>query len=196
MRHCSTWKVAHALSLALALTACGGSGSGGRDASVDASTDGGVLDATDAHVEDLDMQASDFECVLRWQQVGHYRISNRLGHQAEAEAVASDPDGGTFPVGTVLQIVPNEAMVKRRTGFSTDTRDWEFFALSTSDAGTTILDRGTTQVANGFGGRCISCHALASPQFDLVCGETHGCDPLPFTAMQLESLQASDPRCP
>ena len=149
----------------------------------------------DAAVEDLDMKASDFECVLRWPQVnGAYRITNKLGH--DALSVANDPSGGTFPVGTIIQIVPTEAMVKRRAGFSAQTNDWEFFSLSVASSGTTIGARGTTDVVNAFGGNCLGCHMKAMPQYDFVCGTTHGCDPLPLTTQQLVSLQNSDPRCP
>lgn len=183
------------LALAGALGGCGGTPSPASDAGVDAAGDARDA-AVDAFVEDLDMQASDFECLLRWQQVGHARITNKLGHLAEAVPVAGSVDGGVFPVGTVLQIVPGEAMVKRRAGFSAVTRDWEFFLLTASASGTTIVQRGTTNVANTFGGPCINCHSAAGVQFDLVCGETHGCNPIPFTATQLASLQASDPRCP
>jgi hypothetical protein len=149
----------------------------------------------DAAVEDLDMKASDFECVLRWTQVNNaYRITNKLGH--DALSVANNPNGGTFPVGTIIQIVPTEAMVKRRVGFSAQTNDWEFFALSVSSSGTTINTRGTTDVVNAFGGDCLTCHMKAEPQYDFVCGTTHGCAALPLSTQQLVSLQNSDPRCP
>ncbi len=169
---------------------------GSLHASVDASVDASDAAPVDAFVEDLDMQAADFECLLRWAQVGRYRLTNRLGYEAEALAVANDPDGGVFPVGTILQLVPGEAMVKRRRGFSAFTRDWEFFQLTVSASGTTIVDRGTTDVANTFGGPCITCHSAAAPEFDLVCGQTHGCAPLSLSAAQITSLQTNDPRCP
>ncbi|MCE9572891.1 MAG: hypothetical protein K8W52_07020 [Deltaproteobacteria bacterium] len=144
--------------------------------------------------EDLDATAADFECVLHWDQVGPYRVTNKLGH--DAKSVALSPTGGTFPVGTILQIVPTEAMVKRRVGFDAASNDWEFFALDVSASGTTITTRGTTNVVNRFGGNCLSCHAKAMPQFDLVCGTTHGCDALPVSEQTLVDLQNSDPRCP
>ncbi|HTJ46297.1 MAG TPA: hypothetical protein VL463_29530 [Kofleriaceae bacterium] len=146
-------------------------------------------------VEDLDMKASDFECVLHWTQVANsYRITNKLGH--DPLATANSPVGGDFPVGTIIQIVPTEAMVKRRAGFSAATHDWEFFALSVSSSGTTIDKRGTADVVNAFNGNCLGCHAKAMPQWDFVCGTTHGCDALPLSTQQLVSLQDNDPRCP
>ena len=147
-------------------------------------------------LEDLDMQAEDFVCILGWDKVRKFRITNLLGHLDEALAVAADPSGGVYPVGTVIQLIPNEAMVKRAIGFSPENADWEFFALETSAAGAVIKARGTTEVVNGFGGNCFDCHAKAAPQWDRICEEGHGCDPLPFTPEQIEMVQQGDPRCP
>src|SRR4051812_26170490 len=72
---------------------------------------------TTAPPEDLDMQAGDFVNLHDMTPVRGFFVANRLGHLDEALAVASDPDGGTYPVGTVIQLVPQEAMVKRRTGY-------------------------------------------------------------------------------
>ena len=140
------------------------------------------------------MKASDFECILRWDMVGGYRITNKLGN--DALSIANSPTGGTFPVGTIVQIIPTEAMVKRKAGFSAMTHDWEFFALAVSSTGTTINTRGTTEVVNAFNGQCFGCHMKAMPQYDFVCGTTHGCDPLPLSETALVNLQNGDPRCP
>src|SRR5262249_20376866 len=121
--------------------------------------------------------------------------TNKLGHDPLPIA-NNTAGGGTFPVGTIIQIIPGEAMVKRRAGFSTMTHDWEFFSLAVSTSGTTIQKRGTTDVVNGFGGNCFNSHMRAMRAFALVCGTTHGCDPLPLTEAQLVTLQNGDPRCP
>lgn len=163
------------------------------DATTGAPTTG---DGTTGAVEDLDMQPEDFVCILGWDKVRKFRITNLLGHLDEALAVAEDPAGGVYPVGTVVQLIPNEAMVKRAPGFAPENADWEFFALETSAQGTTIMARGTTDVVNGFGGNCFDCHAKAAPQWDRLCEEGHGCDPLPITPEQIEMVQQSDPRCP
>jgi len=178
------------------LGACG-SNSGGAAAIDAAPIDTAPAPGIDAPAgtEDLDMMASDFECVLHWDKVNAYRITNKLGH--DPLPIANNATGGgPFPVGTIIQIVPTEAMVKRRVGFSADTHDWEFFSLGVSSSGTTITTRGTTDVLNAFGGNCLTCHTKAMPAFDLVCGTTHGCDPLPLTESQLVSIQNGDPRCP
>jgi hypothetical protein len=179
------------LVLVLAIAACGTKSSTGTPDAPGS----GAPDAAAGSAEDLDMKASDFECVLHWTQVNNaYRITNKLGH--DALAVANDAAGGDFPVGTIIQIVPTEAMVKRRAGYSAQTHDWEFFSLQVSSSGTTISARGTTNVVNQFNGNCLGCHQKAMPQFDFVCGTTHGCDALPLTTQQLVSVQNGDPRCP
>lgn len=58
----------------------------------------------DDEVQDLDMAAEDFSCILDWPKVDRFRIINELGHQAEAEAVARSAAGGTYPVGTIIRL--------------------------------------------------------------------------------------------
>ncbi|MEO1272377.1 MAG: hypothetical protein AAFX99_30125 [Myxococcota bacterium] len=145
---------------------------------------------------DLDMQPEDFTCIRDWDQVRRFRVTNLLGGLEETLAVANNPYGGTYPPGTVIQLVPTEAMVKRQPGWSPETIDWEFFLLEANRTGTTIVARGTRDVINAFGGNCFDCHAKAEPQWDLVCEQDHGCDPIPIGAELIQTLQESDPRCP
>ena len=154
------------------------------------SEDGRAADAG----PDLDMQPSDFDCILGWAKVGDFRITNKLVEAGASIAVAADLDGGVYPVGTVIQLIPNEAMAKRRAGFNATTRDWEFFNLSTSASGTVINQRGGAEVTNA-SGSCDGCHGQAEAQFDLVCGTTHGCAPLPFNEAEIQLVQNGDPRC-
>jgi len=121
-------------------------------------------------------------------------VDNLAGDLAATLAVAESTDGGTYPVGSLLQLVPGEAMVKRAPGFSPATNDWEFFELDVSEQGTEIRVRGGDEVVNRFGGSCASCHAAADTQFDLVCEDDHGCEPLPISRTVIETIQASDPR--
>ena len=144
---------------------------------------------------DLQMKAEDFDCILNWVKVGSYRISNRLGFEKEALRVAHSKNGGTFSVGTVIQLVPQEAMVKRRKGWSPRTRNWEFFFLKVEAKKTTILARGKEEVKNQFGGNCYKCHQKAKPAWDLICGNDHGCAPLPLSPALIKQLQEADPRC-
>jgi hypothetical protein len=184
-------------SLALASLGC----SSGSAAPADAThADAGA----GAAVEDFVPDAGSFDCLKDggWTQVGASVFKNVLGHTAEMLAVASSPDGGTFPVGTIVQLVPQEASVKRRAGFSAASHDWEFFSLGVSATGTTIKARGgNASVLNQFNASCLNCHAQARPQWDLLCGDpdggnTHGCTALPLSGPTLAGLRASDPRCP
>jgi mono/diheme cytochrome c family protein len=146
--------------------------------------------------EDFVAQASDFQNLHTMTKVRGFYIDNRLGHLDEALAVANSPRGGTYPVGTVIQLVPQEAMVKREQGSSPATRDWEFFFLSVSPAGTEIQTRGAADVVNRFGGNCASCHQGAQARFDGVCEKNHGCAPLPVGDDVFFALQEADPRPP
>jgi hypothetical protein len=108
--------------------------------------------------------------------------------------VANSPNGGVYPVGTIVQLVPQEAMVKRRRGWNPETHDWEFFFLATSATGTEIVTRGAKETVNRFGGNCFGCHAAADPKWDFVCEQDHGCAPLPFGHDVFEAIQRADPR--
>ncbi len=146
--------------------------------------------------EDLDMAATDFACLTTGTKVRRFFLWNRLGHLDEALAVANSPTGGAYPVGTVLQIIPFEAMVKRKAGFNPTLGDWEFFSLNVAKEGTTIVSRGTTDVQNQFGGKCAECHLPATAKWDFVCETTHGCKPIGASPELIEAFQNGDPRCP
>jgi hypothetical protein len=145
--------------------------------------------------QDLDMQASDFDCIENWPQVRDFRITNKLGHEADSVARAQAAGSGDYPVGTVVQVVPTEAMVKRAAGFSPPSNDWEFFSLDASAAGTIINMRGVADVV-GPGGNCFACHGKAERKWDFLCEHDHGCDSIPVTSDFLLMLQNTDPRCP
>jgi hypothetical protein len=165
---------------------------------VEAGADGGGAVAAD-----FDAGPADFDCLenAEWTTVGVSRFKNVLGHTDETLAVARSLDGGTFPVGTIVQLVPTEASVKRGKGFNAASNDWEFFSLNASSTGTTIKARGGgASVVNFTGSSCLDCHDKAAPQWDLICGDenggnTHGCEALPLSGADLASLQTTDPRC-
>jgi hypothetical protein len=144
--------------------------------------------------QDFVAQAGDFRNLHTMTKVRGFYVDNRLGHLDEALAVANSPNGGRYPVGTIIQLVPQEAMVKRQKDFSPTTRDWEFFFLSVTPMGTTVEKRGTVDVVNRFGGNCASCHRGAAARFDGVCEENHGCAPLPIGPDVIHANQESDPR--
>jgi hypothetical protein len=144
--------------------------------------------------EDFEATTADFVNVNDMTAVRGFFISNRLGHLDQALAVAGNPNGGVYPVGTIIQLVPGEAMVKRRAGFDPASNDWEFFELDTSATGTVIHKRGGADIVNRFGNSCADCHKMAEPEFDFICEQTHGCNPLPIGPDVFKALQQGDPR--
>jgi len=145
---------------------------------------------------DFVANAEDFECLLSWDKVREFRITNRLGRLDEALDLARDPQPGRqFPIGTIIQLFPGEAMVKRGPEVDPDNNNWEYFELETSAAGTSIRVRGRDEVVNRFGGQCFGCHADAR-DFDFICEVGRGCVELPLSRDVFAALQEADPRCP
>lgn len=161
--------------------------SGGADEPVD----------TDLVSTTVEVGAHSFGCMTDMTAVRRFRVDNLLGDLEASLAVAEAAvEGSTYPAGTVLQLVPTEAMVKREAGFSALSNDWEFFFLATSEGGTEIVDRGVEGVLNAFNGDCFACHAAASAAWDYVCETGHGCVDLPIGADAIAAIQEADPRCP
>src|ERR1700733_6511606 len=122
-----------------------------------------------------------FRCITQMTHVRHFYVDNLAGNLKGTLKAAESTTGATYPVGSVLQLVPTEAMVKRAQGFNAATHDWEFFDLDVSPEGSKIRTRGFVEVNNRFGGNCFGCHIKAHPEWDLVCDNNHGCDPIPIT---------------
>ena len=177
------WSTA-VLAIGVIFVACGGTDSKPESATT----------TTTKSNEDLVMTDASFVNLHKMTAVEDHFIANPLGHLKQALKVAHSPKGGTYPVGTIIQLVPQEAMVKRKPGFNPATNDWEFFFLDTSAQGTKIATRGGEEVVNRFGGNCASCHAAATAKFDFVCGKTHGCAPLPIGDDVIRAIQQADPR--
>ena len=136
--------------------------------------------------------AADFANLNSMTRVGDHFVNSLNGHLDAVLAVAHSKNGGVYPVGTVLQLFPTEAMVKRHAGYNPSTGDWEFFRLNVSPQGTQIVSSGAV-VKNFLGADCASCHDAAA-KFDFVCGTNHGCAPLGITNAQIAAIQRSDPR--
>lgn len=135
-----------------------------------------------------------FKCLQEMTQVRHFYVDNLLGRVRETVDVA-EAGKGEYPEGSVLQLMPNEVMIKLAKGTSPATRDWEFFFIDVSPEGSKIYKRGFTDVNNRLGLNCFTCHAKAEAQYDMVCETGHGCDPIPVTRAMFGALQRSDPRC-
>lgn len=141
------------------------------------------------------MNAEDFGCIREMTPVRGFFVGNFKGDLEGTLQVANSDTGGVYPPGSVVQLVPGEAMIKHDAGFSPATKDWEFIELDVTPEGTSIRKRGFTDVVNRFGGNCFACHIQAKPEWDLICEKDHGCDPIPLTLDMIKGIQNTDPRC-
>ena len=87
---------------------------------------------------DAQIDATSFRCITKMTPVRHFYVDNLRGALDATLAAAKSPTGAVYPPGSVVQLIPGEAMVKRDKGFNTATHDWEFFELDVSKDGTKI----------------------------------------------------------
>jgi hypothetical protein len=154
----------------------------------------GHVQADELGERKVKVDESTFKCILKMTSVRGFFVDNLSGNLQGAVAVAQ-AGKGQYPEGTVLQLIPNEVMIKQQKGFSPGTNDWEFFALDTDKNGSKIVSRGAADVNNFLGLNCFECHQAARAEFDLVCEQDHGCVPLPLTPAMFHAVQHTDPRC-
>ena len=129
----------------------------------------GLVMTCSGYAEDVTVSETSFTCI----RDGH-KIRNTYIRHADPEKLKeairifrdSIPDK-EYPVGTMMQLVPFEAMVKHPREKFPKTNGWEFFALDLSEASTKIRDRGENVVNLSQGVTCLSCHAPAA-RFDFV----------------------------
>src|SRR3974390_986326 len=125
-----------------------------------------LLAATDAEAADnasepkLKVDNHSFKCITEMTPVRHFYVDNLAGNLEGTVAVAK-AGRGEYPEGSVLQLIPNEVMVKQKKGFSPGTNYWEFFALESDKNGSRIVSRGTQDVNNFLGLNCFECHKAA-----------------------------------
>ena len=143
----------------------------------------------------VNIDETSFSCIRDMTPVRHFYVDNVLGDIDSTLAVANNPEGGIYPAGSVVQLVPTEVMVKRESGTSPATGDWEFFELEVNEEGSKIAKRGFVDVVNRFDGNCFACHAPAREKWDFICESGHGCEPIPIDHKMTGALQRSDPRC-
>lgn len=143
----------------------------------------------------LKVDDGSFRCIRQMTPVRHFYIDNLTGQIDATLAAANAKSGSIYPPGSVVQLVPTEAMVKREKGFNPATGDWEFFDLDVSESVTRIRTRGFAEVNNRFGKNCFACHVPAREPWDFICESGHGCDPIPIDHGMTGALQRSDPRC-
>jgi hypothetical protein len=156
---------------------------------------------TQVHASDRKVVVTDqsFECLHQNQKVRNMYVDNILGDLKGTLAVADSGMGGVYPPGTVLQLIPGEAMVKLEKGASPETNDWEFFVLGVTADGAKIIERGFAEAKSALGGSCIACHRKAEPQWDMTCEQGHGCKPIVVPGINIalvtSALQKTDKRC-
>ena len=144
--------------------------------------------------ERLKVDDNSFKCITEMTPVRHFYVDNLLGNLTGTTAVAS-AGRGDYPEGSVVQLIPNEVMIKHEKGFNPATRDWEFFYIDVDEHGSKIFRRGFVEVNNRFDQNCFACHVQARAEFDFICEENHGCAPIPVTRAMFGALQRTDPRC-
>ena len=74
------------------------------------------------------IDAKSFRCITEMTHVRQFYVDNLRGNLDATLAVANSATGGAYPPGTIIQLVPTEAMVKRDKGFNPVTHDWEFLS--------------------------------------------------------------------
>ena len=151
---------------------------------------------SNASPQELTVSEESFGCILDMPKVRNTRFKHADPEKLkEAMRIfrSSEPDK-EYPVGTILQLVPFEAMVKHPHEKFPKSNGWEFFALEVSETGTTIIDRGDDNVLNVLlKAPCLSCHQPAA-KFDFVCEKGHGCAPLSIDDQTIAELQKADLR--
>jgi hypothetical protein len=92
-----------------------------------------------AAAKKVTVSEASFKCLHEMKQVGTMYVDNLLGNLDSTLAIAKAANGGTFPPGSVVQLLPGEAMVKLEKGANPATNDWKFFVLDLSAEGSARL---------------------------------------------------------
>jgi len=137
--------------------------------------------------------ADDFECLTEWTAVRGFYLTNVAGYLDEAVAVAEGGFASEVPPGTIVQLVPLEAMVKLAPGALPETDDWEYLMLTVRDGETEITQRGGAEVSNP-AGSCFGCHVSAQSR-DYICEDTGLCGDAAVPRSVVDQLVAGDRRC-
>lgn len=151
-----------------------------------------ISQAADTVAAAVKVDDNSFRCMRQMTPVRHFFVDNLTGDIAGTLAAAKTRprEHPTLRV-LVVQLVPTEAMVKRESGFSPATGDWEFFELDVNEKGAKIGKRGFAEVNNRFGKNCFACHAPAREPWDFICESNHGCDAIPIDHKMTGALHSS-----
>jgi hypothetical protein len=143
----------------------------------------------------------DFQCLLDGTKAPgkHFFVFHRKQRALKKalHKIETGKMGKGLPVGTILQLVPFEAMVKRGGKFNREGHGWEYFSLNVKADGTTeILARGQSEVLGAFThSSCQTCHENLAAQHDAICEFVQGTEGIGLTDDILAVLQNGDPRC-
>jgi hypothetical protein len=155
--------------------------------------------AVPAIAKEFVAQPEDFRCLTdgaqpegkRFHVFGKKRIVKRALRKTKTGKL-----GKGYPVGTILQLFPFEAMAKRGGKFNKEGNGWEYFKLKPNADGTTeILARGAADVLNFQSSSCQACHQRLAADHDSVCEFVVGPEGLGLTDDLIRALQ-TDVRCP
>ena len=152
-----------------------------------------VADVDDAEPAPFEITAADFPCITDMEAVRGFHLTNLLGDTDAAVAIAEAGFVEPVPPGTLIQLIPQEAMVKGLPGSSPETDDWEFFLINPSGGDAAIVERGFDTIANA-AGSCWGCHVGARDR-DAVCEQTGSCADAAVPRAVVDALVGSDPRC-
>src|SRR5262249_12242623 len=96
-------------------------------------------------------RAKDFKCLKAFVPIPgkNFVVYNRnpARLQRAVRIATEDLEHRKYPIGTIIQVFPFEAMVKRGGGFNPSGGGWEFFNLKVSPQGTLITGRTPTPPA-------------------------------------------------
>src|SRR5260370_10031415 len=127
--------------------------------------------------EDITVTDKSFGCIRDGTKVRNTYIRNADPERlAEAVRILRDRVANTeYPVGTFLQLVPGEVMVKHPKAKFPETNGWEFFSLELATAlppdpspPATRTKAPGDEVVNFLGVTCLSLRIPAA-RYDLVC---------------------------
>ena len=130
-------------------------------------------------------------CIANGTKVGHSFIQHPDPAKLKDALKAYEMRSADYPEGTILRMIPGEAMVKRSKAAFPQSNGWEYFALAVTPQGTTVRARGY-EASNPLG-TCQNCHSGAKT--DYVCA-SGGCTAVPLTEERIAQIQQADPRCP
>jgi hypothetical protein len=159
-----------------------------------------LLVAAAAYAREFVAEADDFQCLTAGTKAPgkHFYISNLKKRKLKKALRKTETGkvGKGYPVGTILQLFPFEAMVKRGGKFNREGHGWEYFQLKiTPDGQTEISKRGTAEVIGLTGTSCQNCHEQLAADHDAICEFVIGAEGLGLTEEMITALQAGDVRC-